>query len=139
MIETPAEILAHITSPESASSFAAWRKRVRKPLTEAAALRILKTLAAIQAAGGDPDDALAMAEEHGWQTIKAEWYFKMLKQELSPTLPQPKKDDRLTIWAEAIRSGKDYLCRNIPSTGARELVQQGIVTHDQCRRAGVAL
>lgn len=139
MIETPSEILAHITSREAASSFVAWRKRVRKPLTEAAALRILKTLAAIQAAGGDPDDALAMAEEHGWQTIKAEWYFKMLKQELTQVSPQPKKDDRLTIWAEAIRTGKDYLCRSIPATGARELVQQGIVTHDQCRRAGVAL
>jgi hypothetical protein len=139
MIETPAEIIAHVTSPEAASSFVAWRKRVKKPLTEAAALRIIKTLAAIKAAGGDPDDALAMAEEHGWQTIKADWYFKMLKQEVTPAMPQPKKDDRLTIWAEAIRSGKDYLCRNIPSTGARELVQQGIVTHDQCKRAGVAI
>jgi hypothetical protein len=83
--------------------------------------------------------ALAMAEEHGWQTIKAEWYFKMLKQEVTPVMPQVKKDDRLSVWAEAIRTGKDYLCRNIPSTGARELVIQGIVTPDQCRRAGVAL
>jgi hypothetical protein len=139
MIETPAEILAHVANPEAAASFCAWRKRVRKPLTEAAALRIIKTLAAIKAAGGDPDDALAMAEEHGWQTIKADWYFKMLKQELTQVSVQPKKDDRLTIWAEAIRSGKDYLCRNIPATGARELVQQGAVTPDQCRRAGVAL
>lgn len=139
MIETPAEILSHVTSAEAASSFVAWRKRVKKPLTEAAALRILKTLAAINAAGGDASDALAMAEEHGWQTIKAEWYFKMLKQEVTPVMPQPNKDDRLSVWAEAIRSGKDYLCRNIPSTGARELVVQGIVTPDQCRRAGVAL
>jgi len=137
MIETPAEIIAHVASPEAASSFVAWRKRVKKPLTEAAALRIIKTLIAIKTAGGDPDDALAMAEEHGWQTIKAEWYFKMLKQEVTPVLPQVKKDDRLSVWAEAIRTGKDYLCRNIPSTGARELVQRGLVTQDQCRRLRV--
>lgn len=75
MIETPADILAHYASTEAVTSFCAWRKRIRKPLTETAALRLAKTLAAINAAGGDADDALGMAEEHGWQTIKPEWYF----------------------------------------------------------------
>ena len=138
MIETPAEILAHHASKDAAASFIAWRKRTKKPLSETGALRIAKTLAAIRAAGGDPSDALAMAEEHGWQTIKAEWYFKQVKAE-SVTLPQKGVTDRLAIWADAIRSGRDYLCRSIPSTAARELVQQGAVTPDQCRRAGVAL
>jgi hypothetical protein len=45
----------------------------------------------------------------------------------------------MMVWAEAIRSGKDYLCRSIPSTAARELVQAGAVTHDQCKRVGVAI
>lgn len=79
MIETPAEILAHHASTEAANSFVAWRKAQRKPLTETAALRIAKSLAWIKFAGGDPSDALGMAEERGWQTIKSEWYFGALK------------------------------------------------------------
>jgi hypothetical protein len=75
MIETPAEIIAHHASAGAVTSFCAWRKRIRKPLTETAAIRLAKTLAAINAAGGDASDALGMAEEHGWQTIKPEWYF----------------------------------------------------------------
>ena len=137
MIETPAEILAHHATQDAADSFTAWRKKIKRPLTETAALRIAKTLAAIRAAGGDPSDALAMAEEHGWWTIKAEWYFKQAKAEC--VAPSPKQVDKLATWADAIRSGRDFLCRNIPSTAARELVQRGMVTPDQCRKAGVAL
>ncbi len=137
MIETPAEILTHHASREASDSFVAWRKRTKKPLTEAAALRIAKTLAAINAAGGDASDALGMIEEHGWQTIKPDWYFKQVKAE---TVTQPKpQTDRLAIWADSIRTGKDFLCRNIPSTAAREMVQRGLVTQDQCKRVGVPL
>ena len=75
MVESPSEIIAHHASKSAADSFTAWRKRIRKPLTETAAIRVAKQLAAITAAGGDADDALGMAEEHGWQTIKGEWYF----------------------------------------------------------------
>ncbi len=138
MIETPSEILAHHASKEASDSFVAWRKRTRKPLTEAAALRIAKTLAAINAQGGDASDALGMIEEHGWQTIKADWYFKQVKAESVAMKPSP-ATDRLATWAEAIRSGKDYLCRSIPSTAARELVQMGAVTQEQCKRVSVTL
>jgi hypothetical protein len=75
MIETPPEILAHHATKAAADSFTAWRKKIKKPLTETAALRIAKTLAAINAAGGDASDALGMAEERGWVGIKEEWYF----------------------------------------------------------------
>jgi len=138
MIETPAEILAHFTTKESAESFCAWRKKKKAPLTETAALRISKTLAAIKAAGGDPSDALGMAEERGWASITPEWYFKAVKAE-APMKAQTPIGDKLGLWAEAILSGKDYLCRNIPSTAARELVQRGLVTQDQCKRAGVPI
>lgn len=74
MIETPAEILARAAGHDAADSFVTWRRKARKPLTERAALMIAKTLAAIQAAGGDAAEALDMAQEHGWQTIKLEWY-----------------------------------------------------------------
>ena len=75
MIETPAEIIAHHCDRSAADSFTAWRKKIKKPLTETAAIRIAKTLAAINAAGGDASDALGMAEERGWMSIKMEWYF----------------------------------------------------------------
>ena len=74
-IETPSEIIARYATVAAAISFVAWRKKIKKPLTETAALRIAKTLAAIKAAGGDASDALGMAEERGWQSIKEEWYF----------------------------------------------------------------
>ena len=76
MIESPAQILAHHADPEACDSFTAWRKRIRKPLTDRAACMIAKTLAAINAAGGDATEALDMAQEHGWQTIKADWYWR---------------------------------------------------------------
>jgi hypothetical protein len=75
VIETPAEILSHHADAEAADSFIAWRKKIRKPLTERAALMIAKTLAAINAAGGDATEALDMAQEHGWMTIKPDWYW----------------------------------------------------------------
>jgi hypothetical protein len=139
MIETPAEILAHHTTEEAAKSFVAWRKKAKRPLTETAALRIAKTLAAIVAAGGDASDALGMAEERGWQTIRPDWYFKAVKEEAA-AMPKPSPaTDRLSTWADSIKTGKDFLCRNIPPTAARELVQRGIVTPEQCKRAGVSL
>jgi hypothetical protein len=76
--ETPSQILAHHADPEACESFTAWRKKIRKPLTDRAALMIAKTLAAINAAGGDATEALDLAQEHGWQTIKADWYWKQI-------------------------------------------------------------
>ncbi|MDZ7906543.1 MAG: hypothetical protein U5N55_12790 [Cypionkella sp.] len=139
MIETPAEILEHYVTQQQARSFIAWRKAKKAPLNEVAALRIIKTLAAIKAAGGDPSDALAMAQEHGWQTIKPEWYFKMVAMEKAPAISPSVPDDKLPRWAEAIRSGRDYLCRSIPASAAREMVHLGMVTADQCKAAGVVL
>ena len=140
MIETTAEILSHHASKEASDSFVAWRKRTKKPLTETAALRIAKTLAAINAAGGDASDALGLIEERGWTSITAEWYFKAVKAEnATPSQKAVSFGDRLMVWADAIRSGKEYLCRNIPSTAARELVQAGAVTPEQCRKVSVTL
>ena len=75
MIETPAQILSHHADHDACDSFIAWRKKVRKPLTDRAALMIAKTLAAINAAGGDATEALDMAQEFGWMSIKPDWYF----------------------------------------------------------------
>lgn len=70
-----AEILGSVAGSEAVVSFVKYRKDMKKPLTVTAAKRLAKVLGDIFAAGGDPDDALGMAEEKGWQSIKAEWYF----------------------------------------------------------------
>lgn len=64
-------------SGEAVSSFIAYRRRTKgKALTVTAAKRLAANLKAIFDGGGNPDDALGMAEERGWLTIKPEWYFK---------------------------------------------------------------
>ena len=80
-IETPEEIISHFVSLRAARSFIAWRKRVRKPLTETAAVRVAASLSEIRHQGGDPEDALGMAEERGWMTIRPDWYFKEVRHE----------------------------------------------------------
>jgi hypothetical protein len=63
-------------SPEAVASFIAYRKRSKaKALTVTAAKRLAANLQEIFNAGGDTDDALGLAEERGWQSIKPEWYF----------------------------------------------------------------
>jgi hypothetical protein len=75
----PSDILSQVASPEAAKSFADYRQKIiRKALTETAAKRLAKSLATITSQGGDPDDALGMAEEKGWQSITPEWYFNEL-------------------------------------------------------------
>lgn len=70
-------ILCRWSSPGAVSSFMAYRsKRRGGALTVTAANRLAKQLCAIFQQGGDPDDALGMAEEKGWQSVQADWYFK---------------------------------------------------------------
>ncbi|QLB38270.1 hypothetical protein phiGT1_58 [Sulfitobacter phage phiGT1] len=76
MLETPAEILGQQASSEAVLGFIAWRKATKKPLTERAALLIVKTLRDITGEGGDANEALDIAQERGWLTIKAEWYWR---------------------------------------------------------------
>ena len=75
--ETPATILSHHADADAVDSFLAWRKATKKPLTARAARLIAKTLMAINANGGDADEALDLAQEHGWQTIKCDWYWRI--------------------------------------------------------------
>ena len=74
--EKPADILGQVASPEAARSFIAFRSKIKKPLTDTAARRVAASLTLIANQGGDADDALGMAEERGWQSVKPEWYFK---------------------------------------------------------------
>ena len=69
------EILKKWTSEEAAKSFIAYRESHKsKSLTETAAKKLAASLQEIFNAGHDTDDALGMAEEHGWATIKLGWY-----------------------------------------------------------------
>lgn len=70
------ETLCAWASSEAVASFIAYRKRSKaKALTLTAAKRLAESLKEIFNAGGNTDDALGLAEERGWQSIKPEWYF----------------------------------------------------------------
>ena len=136
MLETPADILSHWADRDAVDSFIAYRKKhKRAALTDRGAMMVAKTLKEIKDAGGSPTEALDMAQEHGWSTIKAEWYFKMRPK----PMPQQNDSGKVQRWAEYIKSGKTFLCRDIPSTQARMMVDRGLVTPDECRKAGVPL
>ena len=77
MLETPADILSHFADADAVDGFIKWRKITKKPLTERAAALIGKTLREINSQGGDAAEALDLAQEHGWQTIKVDWYWKI--------------------------------------------------------------
>lgn len=69
-------ILEQWASPEAVLSFVSYRRKQKgKALSVTAAKRLAKNLQEIFNAGGDTDDALGMAEERGWQSVQASWYF----------------------------------------------------------------
>lgn len=74
---TPSDILSTQADREAVDSFIAYRKKhKRAALTDRGARMLAKSLADINAAGGDATEALDMAQEHGWQTIKPDWYWR---------------------------------------------------------------
>ena len=71
------DCLAAWASESAVKSFIEYRKKSKsKGLTLTAAKRLAGTLQEIFNAGENPDDALGLAEERGWQTVKADWYFQ---------------------------------------------------------------
>jgi hypothetical protein len=71
-----AALLEAWAGPEAVASFIAYRRKSKgKALTLTASKRLAENLKAIFQAGGNPDDALGMAEERGWLTIEPDWYF----------------------------------------------------------------
>ena len=63
-------------SDDAVLSYLKYRKTTKaKGTTERAAALIAKQLIAIAQRGGDPDEALDMAQVQGWQGLKADWYF----------------------------------------------------------------
>lgn len=84
------EILSSVdgVQPEAASSFIAYRKKHKsKALTETAANRLATHLYEIFHRGGDPTDALGMAEERGWASVQPDWYFNSKGQANDPRNP----------------------------------------------------
>ena len=71
-----AALLEAWAGQEAVASFIAYRRKSKgKALTLTASKRLAENLKAIFQAGGNPDDALGMAEERGWLTIEPDWYF----------------------------------------------------------------
>lgn len=78
VIVKPLDLLRDWATDEAVDSFSAYRKRIKKPITLTAAKRQASQLHEIFNSGGDPSDALGMAEERGWQSVQAAWYFNAI-------------------------------------------------------------
>lgn len=63
-------------SDDAVRAYLKYRKSTKaKGTTERAAAMVAKELIAISSQGGNPDDALDLAQLQGWQGLKADWYF----------------------------------------------------------------
>lgn len=103
------EILCSVSgvTPDAATSFIAYRRGHKsKALTETAARRLASGLMEIYSAGDDPSDALGMAEERGWATVRPDWYQNSKPQNANGgfNAKSPKSDSQLDIIAEAARA-----------------------------------
>ncbi len=64
-------------STDAVASFIAYRRKHKsRGLSLTGAKRLANSLAQIFQAGGDCDDALGLAEERGWASVEADWYFR---------------------------------------------------------------
>lgn len=104
-----ADALAQVASEEAATAFVDYRKGMGKryALTPRAAQMIARSLQTIRDQGGDPDEALDMAQERGWMTIKPGWYWNAKKSEgrnlRVVSNGQHRQDDRLAAFVSGAR------------------------------------
>lgn len=77
LFDSPQTILSTHADREAVDSFLAYRKKhKRAALTDRGARMLAKSLAEINEQGGDATEALDIAQEMGWQSIKPEWYWR---------------------------------------------------------------
>lgn len=88
--------LGRVVTEGQAEAFIAHRQAKRRPLTERAAELVARNLEAIKAAGGDPACALDLAIEHGWDTIKPDWYQRAVQRGEITAQPRASPSSDLT-------------------------------------------
>lgn len=70
-------VLSQVASAKAAASFLAYRRKTKGgALSATGATRLAASLRQISELGHAPDDALGMAEERGWKTVKLDWYLR---------------------------------------------------------------
>lgn len=82
-ISDPARVkLIQFASEDAVDGYLAFRKTTKaKGTTARAATLIANQLSAIIDQGGNPDEALDMAQLQGWQGLHADWYFNKKRQD----------------------------------------------------------
>lgn len=94
--------LEDVAGAEAVASFLSYRRKHKaKALTLTGAKRLAKNLAQISLQGGDPSDALGLAEERGWASVQPDWYFNTKGKTHGNGNYQPSKPDA-TLDAIAI-------------------------------------
>lgn len=79
-----ASVLSDFVSAETARQFVEHRQKAKAPLGEGAVKQITGHLSKIRDAGGDPDEALLMAMDRGWRTIKPDWFWREKQKDAAP-------------------------------------------------------
>lgn len=72
----PTDTLSLHANADAVSDFWEWRKKRKFPVTDRVARTIAGHLMEITREGGNATEALDMAMEQGWRTIKPDWYWR---------------------------------------------------------------
>lgn len=136
------DLLAPLAQSGAVRSFLAYRRQHRaKGLSVTGAKRLAAALELIQDQGGDPSEALALAEERGWASVQADWYFKAtgktpVTNESSAVCPDHIRSAKLKSIARGIQAGRAYLYQSASHSDVMAAVAAKLITKEQASAAG---
>ena len=126
-----AQILGKVCSSDVAVDFVQHRRAIKAPMTEVAAERIAKKLEG----HASPDAVLSLSIENGWKGVfpeKVEGNQANLFGRVSG--PRVDESQRLRNIASMIEK---RIASGVTASQARECIQAGLVTPDQCKGLGL--
>lgn len=125
------EVLGKVCSSDVAADFVQHRRAIKAPMTEVAAQRIAKKLEG----HASPDAVLSQSIENGWKGVFPE-KVEGNQVNLFGKTSGPRVDDsqRLRNIASMIEK---RIASGVTAGQARECIQAGLVTKDQCKGLGL--
>jgi hypothetical protein len=133
--------LAAVAAPDAVRSFLTYRRTHKaNALTETGAKRLAASLVQIRQGGGDPSSALGLAEERGWSSVQADWYFRAQPADRTSSTRNVTPEDirlaRLHSIAGGIKQKKPFLYQNAAYSDVMEAVRFGLITEEQASEVG---
>jgi hypothetical protein len=88
----------------------------------------------------DPSSALGLAEERGWSSVQADWYFRAQPADRTSSTRNVTPEDirlaRLHSIAGGIKQKKPFLYQNAAYSDVMEAVRFGLITEEQASEVG---